>query len=199
MHDLETVPPPDPGHSVPAVGAPAVPGQTLPATLRPERTLLVYYALVSLLFGPFFWIALLPMYFRYRTLRYELDDEGISMRWGILFRREVSLTYARIQDIHLNSNVVERWLDLARVQVQTASGSASAEMKIEGLRQVEALRDFLYRRMRGAHGDSPESPRGDSGESPAEDPLTATLREVALELRALRESLPRAVGGGDRG
>jgi putative membrane protein len=85
----------------------------------------------------------------YRSLRYEVDAEGITMRWGVLFRREVSLTYARIQDIHLSSNVVERWLGLARVQLQTASGSASAEMTIEGIRDVDAMRDFLYSRMRG--------------------------------------------------
>jgi putative membrane protein len=55
------------------------------------------------------------------------------MRWAYLFRREVSLTYARIQDLHLVSNVIERWLGLGRIQVQTASGSAEAEMTIEGL------------------------------------------------------------------
>lgn len=71
------------------------------------------------------------------------------MRWGILFRREISLTYARIQDIHLTSNVVERWLGLARIQIQTASGSAGAEMTIEGLRDFEMIRDGLYSRMRG--------------------------------------------------
>ena len=50
------------------------------------------------------------------------DEEGISVRWGILFRREINLTYARIQDIHLRSNFIERWLNLARIEVQTASG-----------------------------------------------------------------------------
>jgi len=99
--------------------------------------------------GPFFVFALVPLYFRYHTLRYEFDDEGVSMRWGVLFRREIHLTYARIQDIHLTSNVVERWLGLGRVLVQTASGSSKAEMTIEGLREFEAVRDFLYARMRG--------------------------------------------------
>lgn len=71
------------------------------------------------------------------------------MRWGVLFRREIHLTSARIQDIHLSSNVVERWLGLARIEIQTASGSAKAEMTIHGVRESEELRDFLYSRMRG--------------------------------------------------
>ena len=72
------------------------------------------------------------------------------MGWGILFRREINLTYSRIQDIHLVSNIVERWLGLARIQIQTASGSAKAEMTLAGLLQFERVRDFLYSRMRGA-------------------------------------------------
>jgi hypothetical protein len=51
-------------------------------TPRPHGNLLVYYALTSLLLGPFFWAMLIPYYFRYRTLRYRFDDEGVTMSWG---------------------------------------------------------------------------------------------------------------------
>jgi membrane protein YdbS with pleckstrin-like domain len=139
----------------PSAGVPAFPGaaghalRRLPVTLEPDRNRLKYYMLTALLFGPALIFAAVPLWFRFRTLRYDVDAEGITMRWGILFRREVSLTYARIQDIQLTSNVVERWLGLARIQLQTASGSATAEMTIEGRRDVDAIRDFLYSRMRG--------------------------------------------------
>ena len=99
---------------------------------RPAPVLMWYYFLVSLLAGPFFVLALLPLYFKYITLRYHFDDKGVSMSWGILWRREMLLTYRRIQDIHLTRNIVQRWLGLATVSVQTASGSASAEMAIGG-------------------------------------------------------------------
>lgn len=151
--------------------------------LRPTPALLTYYVLLSLLAGPFFFVPLVPLYFRYRTLQYDLDREGVTARWGILFRREVSLTYARIQDIHLTSNVVERWLGLARVQVQTASGSAKAELTIEGRADTDALRDFLYARMRGAHGHAAAGP-----DVPA-DPTAEALHAVAAEVRALRLAL----------
>jgi len=144
---------------IPWSAPPAPPGvriaDRLPAVLRPHPNLLRYYGLSSLLFGPMFLFAILPRYFKYRSLRYLLDREGITMRWGVLFRREVSLTYARIQDIQLSSNLVERWLGLARIEVQTASGSASAEMVLEGLRDVDAMRDFLYARMRGGQSTPP--------------------------------------------
>lgn len=185
----------------PAVAA-AGPFGRLPATLAPDRALLVYYTLRSLLTGPAFPFVFIAMYFRYHTLRYHVDAEGITMRWGVLFRREISLTYARIQDIHLVSNVVERWLGLGRIQVQTASGNAGAEMTIEGLREFEAIRDYLYSRMRGARdpvaadrtaGSGAALPAGTLGE------LTSTLREIAAEVRALRESLavPAGLEGDD--
>ena len=181
---------------VPAAGAQLPAGATpfprLPVTLEPDRKLLTYYALTSLMAGPAFPILMLVQYFRYHTLRYVVEDEGITMRWGILFRREVSLTYARIQDIHLNSNFVERWLGLAKVQVQTASGSSTAEMTVEGLPQFEAIRDFLYSRMRGARDRAAVPGAGAAAElagAPARE-LTEVLREIAAEVRELRRALP---------
>ena len=70
---------------------------------RPHPRLMTYYVLRSLALGPLFPFALVPLYFRYHTLRYRFDAEGISAQWGILFKREVYLTYKRIQDIHVNS------------------------------------------------------------------------------------------------
>ena len=177
-----------PSFHPPAAAGPGL--YRLPVTLRPGPELLTYYFLFSLLFGPGFFIAIIPLYFRYRTLRYVVEEEGITMRWGILFRREVSLTYARIQDIHLTSNLVERWLGLAKVQVQTASGSARAEMTIEGVPQYEAIRDFLYARMRGArdHGAA-AAPAAELSGAGVEE-LAGILREIASEVRALRTALP---------
>lgn len=176
--------------------------QAVPEVERPHDSLMTYYMLSSLVAGPFFPFVLVPLYFRYHTMRYRFTDEGVSMSWGVLFRREINLTYARIQDIHLTSNFIERWLGLARIQIQTASGSARAEMTIEGVREVRALRDFLYSRMRGARtaggpapatGGSPR-PAAAAGGPPAQadNPLAETaalLRETAAELAAIRRAL----------
>jgi putative membrane protein len=170
---------------------------------RPDPSLLTYYLVSSLPTFVAFPIVFAARFFRYHTMRYRFSDEGVTMSWGILFRKEINLTFARIQDIHLTSNFVERWLGLARIQIQTASGSSGAEMTIEGVREYGALRDFLYSRMRGARGigqtDSPSESASTStqatpavfGETFAGDAaseLAAILREAAGELRAIRES-----------
>ncbi|HEX9223095.1 MAG TPA: PH domain-containing protein, partial [Candidatus Acidoferrales bacterium] len=111
------------------------------------------------------------------TLRYRFDAEGIHMRVGLLFRREVNLTYARIQDIHLRSGIIQRWLGLANLQVQTASGSAGPELVIEGFKEFEAIRDFLYTRMRGYQARN-LPPRGTAA-MPSELPATGFGEAVA--------------------
>lgn len=152
---------------------------------RPNKKLLVYYFLISLILGPFFFFIFIPLSFRYRTLRYRFDPEGVSMRWGILFRREINLTYARIQDIHLRSGMIERHLGLARIEVQTASGSAKAEMTIEGVLEFEALRDYLYAQMRGMDSDK----TGEPAAAGASSDLADALRQIAAEIRGLRQDL----------
>ncbi|HEX6199659.1 MAG TPA: PH domain-containing protein [Thermoanaerobaculia bacterium] len=196
----------------PAGDAPESPDARVLAIERPAPALFRYYVLSALLTGPGFPFLLAYFYFRYHTLRYRFDEEGISMRWGVLFRREINLTYARIQDIHLSSNVVERWLGLARIEIQTASGSAKAEMTIEGIHEFEAVRDFLYARMRGTRdaergaaavvaGPAAQAspPASGAGPTAADADLAAVLRQVAAELRAVREELAAARTGEGRG
>jgi len=164
---------------------------------RPHPKLMKYYLICCLFTGPLFPILILPYYFRYHTMRYRFDDEGISMRWGLLFRKEVLLNYARIQDIHLVSGIIERWLGLARIQIQTAAGSANAEMTLEGLLEYQAVRDFLYSRMRGVKEKavSPAAsartalPNAQGLDAKTAEELTATLRAVCDELRAMRQAL----------
>jgi len=163
---------------------------------RPDPKLMLYYFICCLAALPLFPLLIIPNFFRYHTMRYRFDSEGISMRWGILFRREIILNYARIQDIHLTSNILERWLGLARIQIQTASGSSGPEMTLEGLLQCDAVRDFLYARMRGAKektfhpavADAAPS-LGVAGAGAGAEALIETLRAVAAELRAVREAL----------
>lgn len=160
---------------------------------RPHSNLLAYYAACSLFLGPLFFVALIPLFFRYRTLRYEFDDEGVSMRWGVLFRREISLNYSRIQDIHLKSNVLQRWLGLGDVKLQTASGSAQAEMTIEGFREFAEIRDYLYSRMRGARTVEPAE-NSQSVSVAATSRAGSELSDVDLittELRAARAEMAR--------
>lgn len=155
---------------------------TIFALTRPDNNLLplfIIYAIMSTVAFPF----IMPyLYFRFRTLRYRFDNQGIAVSYGLLWRRESYLTYARIQDIHVTRNLFERWLGIGTVKIQTASGSSQAEEEITGIRQFNEVRNFLYARMRG------HTLKGDTSTLTAET-LTTTeemLAAIRDELRAIR-------------
>jgi len=158
---------------------------------RPDPALLTNYFIVSCLTLIAFPFVFLALFLKYKTLRYRIDGEGISMSWGALNKREIVLTYRRIQDIHVHRSLIQRHLGLASVAIQTASASTGAEMTIEGIRDPERLRDFLYERMRGAsEGHDGDTAPGDEGElaESAEDEALALLREIRNELARVGEA-----------
>jgi putative membrane protein len=164
-----------------------MPGAPIPPEIarleRPREQLLTWYVLKALATLLAFPVTMLVFYFRYHTMRYKFDEDGIHLSWGILMRHEIMLNYSRIQDIQLHSNVIERWLGLTRIEVQTAAGASDSEVTLEGLPNPEAMRDFLYSRMRGAHTAAPAATNA------APEPLQAVLLEIASELRSIREVL----------
>jgi putative membrane protein len=172
----------------------AADAQHIFALERREPALWKLYLIRAVLSGPGMLIALPYLYFRYHTLRYRFDEEGIHMRVGILFRREVNLTYARIQDIHLRSGFIQRWLGLADVQIQTASGSTGAELVIEGFKEYEAIRDFLYARMRGYHSSKPtdrDETQNAGLTTEQQGAAQSQAHEIASLLRTIRDELRR--------
>ena len=157
---------------------------------RPHPSLKKYYILASFLWGPFFFIPLIINMTRYATMQYNFDEKGISMRWGRLVRREISLRYVRIQDIHLSSNMIERRFNLAKIELQTASAQSKAEMTIEGFLEFEAMRNFLYSKMHGADMGEATNQRENAGLENLPMTLTQTdIQTLNASLQAVTEVL----------
>ena len=153
---------------------------------RPEPALLWLYffqSLVALCASP---LVMIPLYFRYHTLWYRFDPNGVSMGYGILFRREMQLTYARMQDIHLSQNILERWLGIGTVTVQTAGSGASGNLTISGVRDFSGIRDYLYARMRGVREEHPATAAALSAGS-----TDALLGEIRDALKEAADALKR--------
>jgi putative membrane protein len=160
------------------------------AITRPAAPLLTYFFIIALCGNVVFPFLMLFLWFRFHTLHYRFDADGVSMGYGVLFRREMHLTYARMQDIHLSQNVFERWLGIGSVTVQTAGGGEGGDLQIVGVREFEAIRDYLYARMRGVREGHAPAPAGaaaaDAGAAAGSDHLLAEIRD---ELRAAARAL----------
>jgi putative membrane protein len=164
------------------------------AITTPDPQLLTLFIIYSVMATVAFPVVMLPMYFKYKTLRYRFDDDGVSVSYGLIWRRETYLTYARIQDIHVTRNIFERWLGIGTVKIQTASGSAAATESILGLTQYQAVRNYLYARMRGHRGVKAGAEMvGSAGAqvigAGSDAQAVEALTGIRDELRAVRELL----------
>jgi membrane protein YdbS with pleckstrin-like domain len=163
--------------------------QRIYAITRPEPILLTLYVLRSLAGLVFFPLIFAPLLIRYLTLHYRFDEESIRKSYGFIFKKEDLVQYSRIQDLHLKRSLVQRWLGLANIEIQTASGSAVAELTIEGLTNYEELRDFFYSKMRGARFG--EKDGVEVAAPPVQDnEALKLLTEIRDEIRSLRGQRP---------
>jgi membrane protein YdbS with pleckstrin-like domain len=80
---------------------------------------------------------------RARSIGYQMRDDDLLFRRGIMFQRFVSVPYGRMQLIDINRGPVSRMLGLADLKFVTAA--AATGVLIPGLPEAEAseLRDRL--------------------------------------------------------
>lgn len=98
---------------------------------------------VVLLIGA--WAALLVPR-QVRAIGYAEREDDLLIRKGLLFRQLVVVPYGRMQFVDVQAGPLDRWRDIAKVQLHTASPASDAV--IPGLAPQEAsrLRDRLASR-----------------------------------------------------
>ncbi|GAB4139597.1 MAG: hypothetical protein Fur0037_05980 [Planctomycetota bacterium] len=92
---------------------------------------------------------------RFLTFQYVLTREELVTREGILSRRERRIPTNRIQDLGIESTLLRRFLGLAVVSVETASGKgAEALLDSLGRGDAERLRSILMASRGGGRGSA---------------------------------------------
>lgn len=83
-----------------------------------------------------------PLY--YRHLQYGVDDAGIVIQRGVLWRSRIALPRVRIQHTDVSQGPLQRRFGVGTLKLYTA-GSSHTKIELEGLRHAEAiaLRDAL--------------------------------------------------------
>ncbi|TFB99705.1 PH domain-containing protein [Cryobacterium mannosilyticum] len=98
------------------------------------------------LIGAIVLVTLLTVLFeprRVRAIGYQLRQDDLLFRRGIMFTRFVSVPYGRMQLVDITRGPIARWLGLADLKFVTAA--ASSGVLIPGLAEADAesLRDRL--------------------------------------------------------
>jgi putative membrane protein len=99
--------------------------------------------------APAFPVTMIVLYIKYRTMRFRFDHEGIWKRQGLLWRHETNVAYRRIQDIHLTNGHHSAVAGARDGEHSNGRWFLNAEVTIDGVLEAEALRDYLYTKMRG--------------------------------------------------
>ena len=81
---------------------------------------------------------------RYRYLSYSVEDNGLVIRRGVVWRSATSIPLSRVQHTDVSQGPIQRWYGLATLIVHTA-GTENASISLAGLPHAMALsvRDHL--------------------------------------------------------
>ena len=94
---------------------------------------------------------------RYMVFRYQLGDDELIIRDGVVTRTERHIPYERIQNIDLVRNPFHRLFNVALVRIETASGDKpEAIIRVLSLDAIDAMRVRVFRnRQPAVAGASP--------------------------------------------
>ncbi|MDQ1564684.1 MAG: uncharacterized protein QOI14_1635 [Actinomycetota bacterium] len=110
---------------------PALVSQLAPLWLIPAAVLVIMIIV----------IAFVPR--RVRSIGYQLRDDDLLFRRGILFQRFVSVPYGRMQLVDISRGPVSRALGLSDLRFVTAAASSGVAIPGLPINDAEALRDRL--------------------------------------------------------
>lgn len=127
-------------------------------------------------------LLLVPSYVR--SIRYELGDQELIVKRGIITQATDLVPYHMVTNVALRRGPVARALGLGTLKVHTAgySANSTAEATIVGVANYEELRQAILTRLYGAEPKAAAIPTG------SEQALLATLVD---EVRGLRADLQR--------
>ena len=96
--------------------------------------------------------AVQPFYqhFYYTTYFYDVRSDFLIIRKGVIMPRETILNYAKIQDVYVDQDLLDRLFGLWDVHVSTATLLSGAEAHLDGVNRdgATAIRELILSKIR---------------------------------------------------
>ena len=117
------------------------------ATTWPTAIVIACWALAFAIVAVLVWLAVRWPGLEYARAAYILDDRGIEIRWGVVWRRVINVPRSRVQHTDVSQGPFERSYGLGTLVIYTA-GTDHAQVDLPGLAHGTALaiRDHLLPR-----------------------------------------------------
>jgi membrane protein YdbS with pleckstrin-like domain len=135
----------------------------------------------------------------WKNYSFELLDDKIVVRSGVIGRRKVMIPYERIQNVNVVKGILERIFGVSSIQIETAGGAGAgagsgfyaakslAEGTIQGLIDPEPMEAFIMKRIKS----------GKSGAGLGDKDDNMTSAKILEELRSIRKSLGKGQDDGE--
>jgi membrane protein YdbS with pleckstrin-like domain len=136
---------------------------------------------------------LMPLY--YRSIEYEMGEEELVVRRGIITKSEATVPYRMVTNIDVKRGPLDRLLGIGGLHIHTAGYSgqqSSAEATLVGLRDYEGVLVNMRAALHRYRARTGPAVGVDEVEELAGAPTDMVLREILAELRALRRHMEQS-------
>lgn len=102
--------------------------------------------------GFLLWLTIVWPRWEYDRASWRLDELGLQIRRGVIWRHQISIPIARVQHADVSQGPLQRQFGLGKLTVHTA-GTQNASVPIEGLAHETAIemRDTLVAQRKSGH------------------------------------------------
>jgi membrane protein YdbS with pleckstrin-like domain len=89
----------------------------------------------------------------FRALEYTIDEDGVKMSGGVVWKKHVTVPYSKITNVDITRGPLQRYYKIGTIHVQTAGSGGKqgekAELKLAGIRELEKVREVIIENIKG--------------------------------------------------
>jgi membrane protein YdbS with pleckstrin-like domain len=127
----------------------------------------------------------------FKALEYYIDDEGVKMKGGVVWKKYVTVPYLKITNVDVTQGPMQRYYNIGTIHVQTAGAGGKqgekAELKINGIRELEKVRDIIIGRVKNSTYHSGRAVESKERIQPVEK--ISVFEDMLKELKEIKKLL----------
>ena len=130
----------------------------------------------------------------YRSIEWIVDRDTIKANKGVFWRMRIEVPYAKICNIDVIQGPLQRMFDVGKINIYTAGGGSAqgtqAELQVKGIKEPEALKDIIMKKVNEVSALKPEDNATAIGEKDSNELFELILAELTKIRKVLEKNSP---------
>ncbi len=128
--------------------------------------------------------------YAFRALEYYIDDEGVKMKSGVIWKKFVTVPFHKITNVDITQGPIQRFYRIGTIHIQTAGAGGQqgqkAELKMLGVRELEEVRNVIVGRLKDSTYSPSKVNLWEEMAEPAVVDKESIFKEILNELREIK-------------